>query len=249
MISIKNLEKSFGKNNVLKGVDLEVKDKGIFAILGPNGSGKTTIIKSILGMVIPGSGDIVIDGENIKGRWDYRKNISYLPQIAHFPENLTVKELITMVKDIRGQEGNELPLIERFKLQSFMNSRLRNLSGGTRQKVNIVLCFMFNSRYIVLDEPTSGLDPVAMMTLRELIHEEKAKGKVILLTTHIMDIVEELADEIVFLLEGKIFFKGTLEDMREMTGEHKLERSIARILLRNDQQYQETLSATVVKQR
>ena len=242
MIAIKNLEKSFGKNKVLKGVDLEVKGQGIFAILGPNGSGKTTIIKSILGMVLPDAGEIVVGAEGVKGNWNYRKNISYLPQIAHFPENLKVKELLRMVKDIRGQEGNEQPLIERFKLEGFMNSRLRNLSGGTRQKVNIVLCFMFNSPYIILDEPTSGLDPVAMITLRELIHEERAKGKVILLTTHIMDIVEEMADEIVFLLEGKIFFKGSLQDMRDMTGEMKLERSIANILLRNDKQYQEVLT-------
>lgn len=242
MISIKKLEKTFGKNKVLKGVDLEVKEQGVFAILGPNGSGKTTIIKSILGMVIPGSGEIVVGGESVKGHWNYRKNISYLPQIAHFPENLKVKELIKMVKDIRGQEGHEQPLIERFNLGSFMDSRLRNLSGGTRQKVNIVLCFMFNSPYIILDEPTSGLDPVAMITLRELIHEERANGKVILLTTHIMDIVEEMADEIVFLLEGKIFFKGSLQDMREMTGEMKLERSIAQILLKNDKQYQEVLA-------
>lgn len=242
MIAIKKLEKSFGKNRVLKGVDLEVKGQGIFAILGPNGSGKTTIIKSVLGMVLPDAGEIVVGDEGVKGNWNYRKNISYLPQIAHFPENLKVKELLRMVKDIRGQEGNEQPLIERFKLEGFMNSRLRNLSGGTRQKVNIVLCFMFNSPYIILDEPTSGLDPVAMITLRELIHEERAKGKVILLTTHIMDIVEEMADEIVFLLEGKIFFKGSLQDMRDMTGEMKLERSIANILLRNDKQYQEVLT-------
>lgn len=242
MIAIKKLEKSFGKNRVLKGVDLEVKGQGIFAILGPNGSGKTTIIKSVLGMVLPDAGEIVVGDEGVKGNWNYRKNISYLPQIAHFPENLRVKELLRMVKDIRGQEGNEQPLIERFKLEGFMNSRLRNLSGGTRQKVNIVLCFMFNSPYIILDEPTSGLDPVAMITLRELIHEERAKGKVILLTTHIMDIVEEMADEIVFLLEGKIFFKGSLQDMRDMTGEMKLERSIASILLRNDKQYREVLA-------
>lgn len=242
MIAIKKLEKSFGKNRVLKGVDLEVKGQGIFAILGPNGSGKTTIIKSVLGMVLPDAGEIVVGDEGVKGNWNYRKNISYLPQIAHFPENLKVKELLRMVKDIRGQEGNEQPLIERFKLEGFMNSRLRNLSGGTRQKVNIVLCFMFNSPYIILDEPTSGLDPVAMITLRELIHEERAKGKVILLTTHIMDIVEEMADEIVFLLEGKIFFKGSLQDMRDMTGEMKLERSIASILLRNDKQYREVLA-------
>jgi len=236
MITIKALKKSFGSNQVLKGVDLEVTEAGICAVLGPNGSGKTTIIKSILGMVIPDSGELSVANQNVKGQWGYRKLIGYLPQIARFPENLTVLEVIKMVKDIRGEVPDEQPLIVRFGLEPFLNSRLRNLSGGTRQKVNIVLCFMFDAQYIILDEPTAGLDPVALISLKALINEERDKGKMILLTTHIMDLVEELADEIVFLLEGKIFFKGSLTDMREMTGEIKLERSIAKILTRNTQQ-------------
>ncbi len=232
MIEIKNLKKSFGRNQVLKGVDLEVNEAGICAVLGPNGSGKTTIIKSILGMVVPDSGELRVADKSVKDQWGYRKLIGYLPQIARFPENLTVLEVIKMVKDIRGVVADELPLITRFGLEPFLNERLRNLSGGTRQKVNIVLCFMFDARYIILDEPTAGLDPVALISLKELIIEERNKGKIILLTTHIMDLVEELADDIVFLLEGKIFFKGSLTDMREMTGEVKLERSIANILTR-----------------
>lgn len=236
MITIKALKKSFGSNQVLKGVDLEVTEAGICAVLGPNGSGKTTIIKSILGMVIPDSGELSVANQNVKGQWGYRKLIGYLPQIARFPENLTVLEVIKMVKDIRGEVADEQRLIARFGLEPFLNSRLRNLSGGTRQKVNIVLCFMFDAQYIILDEPTAGLDPVALISLKALINEERDSGKMILLTTHIMDLVEELADEIVFLLEGKIFFKGSLTDMREMTGEIKLERSIAKILTRNTQQ-------------
>jgi len=235
MIKIHQLKKSFGKNTVLKGVDLEVNTAGIFAILGPNGSGKTTIIKSLLGMVLPDEGKITVDQQPVKGKSDYRKHIGYLPQIARFPENLKVHELIHMVRDIRGQKGNPEPLIDRFNLTPFLNSRLRNLSGGTRQKVNIVLCFMFDSQYIILDEPTAGLDPVALIQLKALIAEEKSKGKIILLTTHIMDLVEDLADQIVFLLEGRIFFKGTLEDMEAVTGEKKLERSIAKILMQSSE--------------
>ena len=233
MIKVNQLKKSFGTNEVLKGVDLEMDGAGVFAILGPNGSGKTTIIKSILGMILPDSGEILINDTNIKKQWEYRKGIDYLPQIARFPENLTVSELIRMVKDIREQEGNEKQLIALFELAPYLKRRLRNLSGGTRQKVNLVLCFMFDNDLIILDEPTVGLDPVAMICLKELIVEERSKGKTIIITTHIMDVVEELADTIVFLLEGKIYFKGSLKDMYAITNEVKLDRSIAKILVKN----------------
>ena len=142
MVSIQNLYKKFGKNHVLKGVDLSIKDGGIFAVLGPNGSGKTTLIKSILGMVIPNKGDITVLGENIKKNFNYRHQIDYLPQIANFPTNLKVKELINMIKDLRGNTTEDLRLIELFRLEPFLDKKLGNLSGGTKQKVNIVLTFM-----------------------------------------------------------------------------------------------------------
>ena len=210
MVSIQNLHKKFGKNQVLTGVDLEIKEGGIFAVLGPNGSGKTTLIKSILGMVIPNEGTIKVRNQNIKNSSDYRYNIDYLPQIANFPSNLKVKELIKMIKDLRGKTNEDERLIELFKLTPFLDKKLGTLSGGTKQKVNLVLTFMFNSPLIILDEPTSGLDPISMIRLKDLIQAEKAKGKTILITSHIMSFVEEVSDEIVFLLEGKIYFKVTV---------------------------------------
>ena len=230
MIKIEQLYKNFGKVKVLEGLDLDITDKGIFAILGPNGSGKTTLIKSILGMVIPQKGRIFFQGEPVLGKWDYRSNISYLPQIAQFPVNLKVYELIDMIKNIRGQTSNEERLIDLFKVQPFMDKKLGTLSGGTKQKINLVLTFMFDSDLIILDEPTTGLDPVALIYLKELIQEEKAKGKLILVTTHIMKLVEEIADKIVFILDGKIYFEGTVNEIQSKTGEYDLEHAIANIL-------------------
>ncbi|MCB0433897.1 MAG: ATP-binding cassette domain-containing protein, partial [Mangrovimonas sp.] len=111
MVTIQNLHKAFGHNQVLNGVDLDIKEGGIFAVLGPNGSGKTTLIKSILGMVIFDKGSIEVLGNNIKKNADYRRQIDYLPQIANFPSNLKVKELVKMIKDLRGKASEEEKLI------------------------------------------------------------------------------------------------------------------------------------------
>ena len=230
MIEFKNIYKRFGKLTVLDGLDLEIKNGGIFAILGPNGSGKTTLIKCLLGMVIPNKGEINFEGSTVLGKWNYRNNLNYLPQIANFPPNLTVAELIKMVKNLRPKEAKESALIEMFGLNDFLNKKLGNLSGGTKQKVNIVLTFMFDSELFILDEPTTGLDPISLMHLKELIQKEKAKGKTILITTHIMSFVNEVANEIVFLLDGKIYFKGSIEALKKETKIDNLEQAIANLI-------------------
>ncbi len=230
MIKIENIHKRFGKNQVLRGIDLTISDGGIFVVLGPNGSGKTTLIKCILGMVLPNKGEILVRDISIKNNWTYRQHIDYLPQIANFPNNLSVSELIKMIKDLRGKSGDDSQLIKRFQLKPFLDKKLGNLSGGTKQKVNLLLAFMFNSPLIILDEPTSGLDPIALLRLKELIKEEKEKGKTIVITSHIMSFVEEVADEIVFLLDGKVYFKGTIDALKKKTEQQDFEHAIASIL-------------------
>ncbi len=230
MIQIQNLHKKFGKNRVLEGIDLSISEKGIIAVLGPNGSGKTTLIKSILGMVIPNAGTIQINGTSVRNNWNYRKDLDYLPQIANFPSNLSVNELIKMIKDLRNQTGQDEKLIALFGLQPFLDKKLSTLSGGTKQKVNLVLTLMFDSPLIILDEPTTGLDPIALLHLKNLMLEEKKKGKTILITSHIMSFVEEMADEIVFLLEGKVYFRGDIPTLKQTTSTSSFEHAIANLL-------------------
>ena len=229
MIVIQDLHKSFGKNTVLEGIDLKIDKPGIYAILGPNGSGKTTLIKTILGMVIPDSGQIEVIGKNVRKNWKYRAELNYLPQIANFPGNLKVAELLRMIKDLRGTASTEERLIEVFDLQSFLDKKLSSLSGGTRQKVNIIIAFMFSSQLLILDEPSTGLDPSALLALKDLLHEEKSKGKTILITTHIMQFVEEMADEIIYLLEGNIYFKGSIDQLIKTTKQEDFQHAIALI--------------------
>jgi Cu-processing system ATP-binding protein len=230
MMIVRDLHKAFGKNQVLKGVDLELAEGGITAVLGPNGSGKTTLIKCMLGMVIGDKGEIMLGGGITGSNWLYRKDIGYLPQIARFPENLKVRELVDMVKDIRNQEARPDDLIGLFGLEPFMNKPLRYLSGGTRQKVNILLAFMFGPAIYILDEPTAGLDPLALIHFKQLLMKEKSCGKAILMTTHIVHLVEEMADEVVFLLEGKVYFRGGVRQLMEKYDGSSLEHAIANIL-------------------
>jgi copper-transport ATP-binding protein nosF len=187
-------------------------------------------MKSFLGMVIPTKGDIFFNGKSIKNQWAYREQISYLPQIANFPSNLKVKELIAMIKNIKKLPCHEQELIELFGLQKHLNKSLGNLSGGTKQKVNLVLTFMVDVPVLVLDEPTSGLDPIAILALKKLILREKEKGKTILITSHILSFIEELSDEILFILEGNIYFRGTPQQLLETTQKNNFQEAIAELL-------------------
>lgn len=231
---VRELYKAYGKNQVLRGVDLDLKPGNITAVLGPNGSGKTTLIKCLLGMVIGQSGEIMADGKNIGRDWMYRRDIGYLPQIARFPENLKVRELISMIRDIRNQPAGIDGLVSTFGLEPFMNKPLRHLSGGTRQKVNILITFMFDPAVYILDEPTVGLDPLALIRFKEVLLEEKRKGKSILMTTHMVHLVEEMADEVIFLLEGRIYFRGNVNLLKDQHQAGNLESAIAKILAKEE---------------
>jgi len=233
MIEIRGLNKYYNRNHILKDISLDIKEPGIYAVLGPNGSGKTTLLKSIIGLVLPRSGEVMVNETPVNETHMYRTEISYLPQIARFPDNLRVYELIRMIKDIRNQDGDEKPLIDLFRLQPEMKKKLGNLSGGTRQKVNMVLGFLFDTPIIILDEPTVSLDPVALAKFKTLISEKKKQGKIILYTTHIMSLVEEFSDRIVLLMEGRIIFKGRLAEILTESGRDSLENAIAYLVDKN----------------
>lgn len=235
MIEIKKLNKSYKKNHVLKNVDLTITGPGIVALLGPNGSGKTTLLKCFLGMVIPDSGEILFKGKNTLGKYAYRRHVSYLSQIARFPENLTVRELITLMKEIKSTKSREERFIKMFSLKPELNKKMGSLSGGTRQKVNITLALMHDDPLIILDEPSTGLDPLSLKELKKFIKEERERGKLILITTHILNLAEDLADDVIFLLDGNIYFQGSLSELLSNQEEYNLEDAIAHILKSNKQ--------------
>lgn len=231
MILFENISKSFGKLQVLKDISVSFEKGQAIAILGPNGSGKTTLIKTLLGMVVPDSGTIYFEEKSIKNAFLYRNQLGYMPQIGHYPPNLKISQLIDMMIDIRSSKENILELdeelIEAFKLKEIYNKALGTLSGGTTQKVSAALAFLFNPKVLILDEPTAGLDPLSSEILKAKIHKEKENGKLILITSHIMSDLEELASHIMYLQDGKLQFFKELELLKSEVGEERLNKIIA----------------------
>ena len=231
MIKINGLQKRFGRLEVLKELDAEIQENKITAIVGHNGSGKTTLIKCLLGLDKYDGGDITVKEFKLDGDWGYRSGIGYMPQTARFPENLTATEIISMISDLRtGSITQAEDLISYFRLSGEMEKPLKNLSGGTRQKVNAIVALMFDPDILILDEPTAGLDPISSSLLKDKIHAEKDAGKTIIITSHIMSEIQELADTILYLLDGKIFFDGPVDELIKQTGEKNLERAIAKMM-------------------
>jgi len=232
MIIIKNLEKKFGKIYALKDINMEIEKGKITSLIGPNASGKTTLIKSILGLVIPTNGKILVSDIDIFKDYRYRKNIGYTSQLANFPDNLTVNEFFNMMQDIRGKNaGKKLKdLIEIFELESQLNKKIKSLSGGTKQKVNIILALMFDPEILIFDEPTVGLDPITSIKFKKLILEEKNKSKTIIYVSHIINEIEDLADNLGFMIEGRVAFFGSVQELKEKTNTQNLEDAIVCLL-------------------
>lgn len=244
MIHFENINKSFGKLKVLQNINVSFEEGQSVAIIGPNGSGKTTLIKSLLGMVVPDSGNIFFEAKSTQNDFHYRSQIGYMPQIGHYPPNLKISQLITMMIDIRlGKEkANNLDeeLIDAFQLKNIYEKTLGTLSGGTKQKVSAALAFLFNPKVLILDEPTAGLDPLSSEILKDKILQENQAGKLILITSHIMSDLEELASHILYLQDGQVQFFKELESLKVEIGENKLNKIIAVLM-------QEKLNQVTIK--
>ncbi len=234
MIEIKNLYKKFGKLEVLSDINLSCQKGECIALIGPNGCGKTTLIKSILGMVLPDSGSILFAGQSVLTEYLYREKIGYMPQIGRYPDTMTIGQIIEMIKKIRNSTTElDEELLKAFELHELFDKKMSTLSGGTTQKVSAVLAFLFNPTVLILDEPTAGLDPLASEILKEKISKEKDKGKLIFITSHLLSELDDLITELIFMQEGKIFFHKKVELLKQETGEDRISKAIAQLLKKN----------------
>jgi Cu-processing system ATP-binding protein len=234
MISASGVHKRFGAVEVLRGVDLRLAPGRVTAIVGPNGAGKTTLIKAMLGLTRPDAGTLTFDGQPVTDDGAYRARIGYMPQLARFPENLTGRELLALLCELRNSPPTDERLLEQFVITDILDKPLRVLTGGTRQKINAAAAFLFAPPCFILDEPTAGLDPVAAGVLKRRISAERTAGATVLLTSHIMSEIDELADDVAFLVDGRVAFHGELTALKRLAGESHLERAIAELMLREE---------------
>jgi Cu-processing system ATP-binding protein len=231
MIQITHLHKRFKRLQALDDVSAAFGPGQVVSLLGPNGSGKTTLIKSILGMVQPDSGTILFNNAPVSRQVAYRDAIGYMPQIGRYPDNMQIGQVINMIKDIRNcKEAPDEELFQAYGMERLLHKTMRSLSGGTRQKVSAVLAFLFNPEVLILDEPTAGLDPLASEMLKEKILKEKAKGKLILITSHVLSDLDELTTDVLYLQDGKLHFYESIDRLKTLTGESRLGKAIARVM-------------------
>ena len=232
MIEVKNLTKKFSKFTALDDLNLSFTNSKSIALIGPNGCGKTTLIQSILGLNVIETGDILVDGKSVKDDYRYRQDIGYMPQIGRYPENMSIGQTIKMIKDTRKISETHLDteLLENFELEKMYDKKMGTLSGGTTQKVSAVLAFMFDPKVIILDEPTAGLDPLASEILKNKIIKEKNRGKLIIITSHLLSELDDIVSEIVFMNEVKIIVQQSVTDLMTERKSEKISESIISIL-------------------
>ncbi|HRO08383.1 MAG TPA: ABC transporter ATP-binding protein [Saprospiraceae bacterium] len=231
MIELKEVSKNFGLTHALNNVNLKLGSEQCIGLIGPNACGKTTMIKSILSIVVPTAGDILIDGKSIKNDVSYKSLIGYMPQIGRYPENMSIGQVVDMIKSIRNNEQVlDLELWDAFNLDSMKDKKMHALSGGTIQKVSATIAFMFNPKILILDEPTAGLDPLASEILRDKIKKERNNGKLIIITSHLLNELNDVLSHIVFMEEGKIVFYKDIESLLEETGQPLISKAISYLL-------------------
>lgn len=220
MISIDNVSKQYGDKTAVAGLSLEVPQGELFAFLGPNGAGKTTTLKMICGLLFPTAGTVKVKGYDLLAQGDQaRRFISYVPDQPFLYEKLTGREFLQFTCDLYGVPSSVASArmareIDRFHLDDFVDDLTERYSHGMRQRTVFAAALVHDPELLVADEPTVGLDPKSIRELKILLRELARSGVTVFLSTHTLDIAQELADRIGILDHGRLLACGTMEDLR-----------------------------------
>ncbi|TQJ24538.1 ABC-2 type transport system ATP-binding protein [Micromonospora sp. A202] len=227
MIHVRGLEKSFKQLKVLRGVDIDVARGSIFALLGSNGAGKTTVVKILSTLLKAGAGTARVNGFDVAAQAaEVRESISLTGQFAAVDEVLTGRENLVLVARLRHRPAPRTvadDLLRRFSLTEAGNRRVATYSGGMRRRLDIAMSLIGNPPVIFLDEPTTGLDPEARIEVWQAVKELAKGGTTVLLTTQYLDEAEHLADRLAILHEGRIIVNGTLDELKQLLPPAKVE--------------------------
>lgn len=233
-IELKNLRKEFGTKVAVKDISLQVKEGGIFALLGVNGAGKTTTIRMLNGLSKPTAGEAYVLGKSIREDLDAIKQISDLsPQETSVAPNLTVKENLEFMAQIYGMNQKKASrkveeLMQQFSLKEIEKSKAKTLSGGWQRRLSIAMALISEPKILFLDEPTLGLDVLARQELWQILRGLRDKMTIIL-TTHYMEEADELSDEVAVMVGGEIKAQGTVAELKQQTGQDNLEKAFIKI--------------------
>jgi ABC-2 type transport system ATP-binding protein len=226
-IRVRDLEKSYKKLRALRGVDLDVARGSIFALLGSNGAGKTTVVKILSTLLKPDAGTATVDGFDVAAQpANVRESISLTGQFAAVDETLTGRENLVLVARLRHlKDAGHIAdgLLARFQLTDAAQRRVSTYSGGMRRRLDIAMSLIGNPPVIILDEPTTGLDPQSRVEVWNSVRQLAGRGTAVLLTTQYLDEAEQLADRIAILHQGRIIATGTLAELKQLFPPAKVE--------------------------
>lgn len=220
MISIRSLRKSYGSNEVLKGIDLEITPGQIIGYIGPNGAGKSTTVKILCGIITEFEGDIKVFGYDLKTQGiQIKKRIGYVPENGALYDLLTPREYLNFVGTLYGISKDNLDpridnLLSIFGMEKNADQRMDTFSKGMKQKILIMAGIINNPDIIFLDEPLSGLDANSVILVKEMLARLAAEGKTIFFCSHLMDVVEKISDRIILINDGKVLADGTFDELK-----------------------------------
>lgn len=239
IISIKNLRKSYGSKQVLRGIDLDVYPGQVLGYIGPNGAGKSTTVKILCGLLSDYTGEVTVFGHDVKREAvEVKKRIGYVPELAELYDVLTPSEFLHFMGNLYGLDkevcANRIDkMMTAFGLQANIHQRMDTFSKGMKQKVLLTSGLIHSPDILILDEPLSGLDANSVITVKELIGKLARDGKTIFYCSHMMDVVEKVSDRIILIDNGSIVADGSFEELKTREGNHSLEQIFARLTLRD----------------